>query len=736
VAEDERFGQIGIYLAGYYTAIDAGRYELRNAADELLAALTRGGSSSVLSRERFIFVCHSTGGLVVRYILTSNDHLFVNKTIGLVLIASPSSGSRWANRFGWLTSLFGHSIGKQLASGHWTTREIDAQFKNLLNERRIPRLMGVEAYENHFIVHRKWLPDKKVIVTEESAGRYFGAPKLLRGTNHFSTVKPTNRDHPAYELLLDFFEKHFGNQDHTALSDAAVVSFVFERYPSYPILRFSVCNNSDRRVQVSGLRVFKVASVKDEHGPTRGIFGPRMKLEYQLKSAMEGLSVDLFRGQVSNLEPGASEAFQIELDSENTVSLIDFEAECVIASTTISKAARPQHVVLVHAPTDDADGQIAVLDRTQLFESLLAKKKVLPWRACSYENCQTHEVALVRGAATLGFNAPADSWERLRRSFESTETFGFILASYADGLEQGFVPESVKTYLAEWISDPNSIKRTVMTDYEVPAVTVIRALSKLVTSAPSRKPTAPEEPCVYEIGLLDRLLEVSSVIDEPEDNDSVQSISNEHLKRTMGRTSLNLTRADLMDTIAKRIRDGATEFLVASLVVQPQLYHELHKILSEIVQRKKEIVHYDEDVVVADWWDWWQKNQTEVHKSLQWRGLSPRLAKAFEAFQTTHSVRLTEYVLDKDEVVRFAAARGPALSLTHLEILAHDPRPLIRLRVVRNSGTPVELLRKLANDGNSIVRRWVTNHPNVDEGILRKLEHDPVEGVRKFVSKS
>jgi len=209
VAEDSSFGEAGIYLGGYYTAVDAGRYEIRNAADELFSALNRGGTSSVLARNRLIFVCHSTGGLVVRHILTTNDHLFLNKTVGLVLIASPSYGSRWANRARWLTSFYGHSIGKQLASGHWTVKEIDAQFKNLLNERRIPKLVGVEAYENHFIFHRKWLPDKQVIVTEESVGRYFGSPILLRNTDHFSTVKPTSREHPSYELLGDFFEKHF-----------------------------------------------------------------------------------------------------------------------------------------------------------------------------------------------------------------------------------------------------------------------------------------------------------------------------------------------------------------------------------------------------------------------------------------------------------------------------------------------------------------------------------------------
>jgi pimeloyl-ACP methyl ester carboxylesterase len=207
IAEDTHFGNTGIYLGGYYTAIDSGGYEIRNAADELLAALNR---RSVLARDRLIFICHSAGGLVVRYILTNKHHLFVNKTVGLVLLASPSSGSRWATRANWLTSIYGHRVGKQLIAGHWTLKDLDAQFKNLLNDRRIPNLVGIEAYENHFVFHRRWLPNKQVVVTEDSAGRYFGAPVLLRNTDHFTISKPTGRTHPSYELLADFFDRHFG----------------------------------------------------------------------------------------------------------------------------------------------------------------------------------------------------------------------------------------------------------------------------------------------------------------------------------------------------------------------------------------------------------------------------------------------------------------------------------------------------------------------------------------------
>ena len=41
------------------------------------------------------------------------------------------------------------------------------------------------------------------------AGKFFGAPKLLRKTDHFSSVKPDGYDHPAHELLVDFYHDYF-----------------------------------------------------------------------------------------------------------------------------------------------------------------------------------------------------------------------------------------------------------------------------------------------------------------------------------------------------------------------------------------------------------------------------------------------------------------------------------------------------------------------------------------------
>ena len=215
IRKDPRLPEMGIYLGGYYTAIDAGAYDVRNCAYELFSALGRpdeNGRSPVMQSRQIIFICHSTGGIVARYVLDKYSDHFKSKRIGLVLIASPSYGARWADRLSFLVNFYNHSIGAQLRWGNWSLKELDASFKDLVNQRKIPELLGIEAYENHFIFHRRFLPNRQVIVTEESAGRYFGAPVMLRDTDHFTSVKPDNLQHPAHQLIVDFALQNFATQ--------------------------------------------------------------------------------------------------------------------------------------------------------------------------------------------------------------------------------------------------------------------------------------------------------------------------------------------------------------------------------------------------------------------------------------------------------------------------------------------------------------------------------------------
>ncbi len=209
---DHRLGRPSIFLGGYHTAVDAGAYEIANCASELHDALGRPDISRrppLLEHSAILFVCHSTGGIVVRYLLEKHYEQFKDKRVGLLLIASPSYGSTYADRLSWLASFYKNRLGQQLKWGSWSLEDLDRRFKDLVNDGRIPGLRGVEAYENHFVIRRKWLRPITHVVDEQSAGRYFGAARLLRNTDHFSAVKPDSISHPAHELLVDFVTKEF-----------------------------------------------------------------------------------------------------------------------------------------------------------------------------------------------------------------------------------------------------------------------------------------------------------------------------------------------------------------------------------------------------------------------------------------------------------------------------------------------------------------------------------------------
>ncbi|MGH8514360.1 MAG: esterase/lipase family protein, partial [Gammaproteobacteria bacterium] len=248
---DRGLGKMSIFLGGYYTGVGSTNYDVHAAAKELWGALNRPlafgdqpVTESVMDKKHIIFVTHSTGGIIARYLLWQHREMFRDKVVGLVLIASPSYGSQTANTFTLISNLYQQKMAKQLRWGSDVLIDLDRNFKDMVYERRIPDLLGVEGLENHFIVHKKLWPDARVVVDEESGGRYFGAPIRLRGTDHFSAAKPHDKDHPAHELLSDFLRRQVrpviaksAEARVTALQqDVRGVRGMFEKLEDTPIL--------------------------------------------------------------------------------------------------------------------------------------------------------------------------------------------------------------------------------------------------------------------------------------------------------------------------------------------------------------------------------------------------------------------------------------------------------------------------------------------------------------------
>jgi pimeloyl-ACP methyl ester carboxylesterase len=209
INNDDRLEHPAIFLGGYATAVDSGPYDIRQAAGELRDALKR---NDVLKKDRIIFIAHSTGGIITRFLLVHNQDLFRGKAIGVVLYASPSSGAPLAKMLSFLSEFYRNSLGMQLQPSNPTLIDLNNDFKDLIyNPNSDPdnlTMTGAEGVENFFIVHRRWWPDTVLVVPEESASSYWGAPKYLRRTNHFTTVKPTSIDDPGHELLITFYDKY------------------------------------------------------------------------------------------------------------------------------------------------------------------------------------------------------------------------------------------------------------------------------------------------------------------------------------------------------------------------------------------------------------------------------------------------------------------------------------------------------------------------------------------------
>ena len=212
VVEDDAFRGSGVYLGGYYTAFDSTIFGIADCAQWLLSALHAATDHpAVLDHERIIFVCHSLGGVVTRYMLERWREAFRNKKVGLLLMASPSLGSRYANTVENLIRLMQHETGHQL---DWKSPELvdlDRRFRDLLQQRLIPDLWGREACEHRFLLYHRYFSAIfnlfAPIVTVDSAARYFGDARILPDTTHSSCVKPATTDDYSYRLLLEFHKE-------------------------------------------------------------------------------------------------------------------------------------------------------------------------------------------------------------------------------------------------------------------------------------------------------------------------------------------------------------------------------------------------------------------------------------------------------------------------------------------------------------------------------------------------
>lgn len=211
ILRDTRFARPAIFLGGYYTDFSSGIYRIPDAANELLSYLKtedEDGRPPAIDKRKIVFLAHSTGGLVVRYAIERYQQLFTSKSVGLFLLASPSRGSAWANRLAWIRQLYDNKMAGQLARDNDFMVDLDSRFADLVSQKRIPSLVGIDLFENKFIV-RGPLSNVTHVVSAQDSASYIGAYKIVPNSDHFSIAKPRSRSDSPHQMLWDFYQTIF-----------------------------------------------------------------------------------------------------------------------------------------------------------------------------------------------------------------------------------------------------------------------------------------------------------------------------------------------------------------------------------------------------------------------------------------------------------------------------------------------------------------------------------------------
>lgn len=215
IANDEQLKGFGIFLGGYSTQLASHDYGLNECArelyDHLFTAQEPAKQAILKAAKTILFLCHSTGGIVVRHMLVRHVLEFREKRVGVILMASPSRGSFWADILDGVISFYKSDLAKVLRTKDELLSQLDEDFASLVTDwqTHIPNLTGAEACEHYFIFRRTLFgrlaskiplfPPR--VVDKESAGVYWRPVKQIANTDHFSIVKPESTSDEVHNFL-------------------------------------------------------------------------------------------------------------------------------------------------------------------------------------------------------------------------------------------------------------------------------------------------------------------------------------------------------------------------------------------------------------------------------------------------------------------------------------------------------------------------------------------------------
>lgn len=224
--------QPSILLASFHTGPSSRGFSIKDAREQIFDALFTSidGQPPAIEKRTIILIGHSLGGVLIRDMLSQHADRFVGKQLGLLLVASPSKGSNFANIASYAQWAIDNTMVRELEQGSSYLDEVHARFAKVAAEdgplkflvgRELSEHLGMLeaaarcasntlsiagvacAAKQRFYSYMEGGP----VVPEQSAVVYW--PELARPipqSDHSSIARPTDAGHPTHQALRELVE--------------------------------------------------------------------------------------------------------------------------------------------------------------------------------------------------------------------------------------------------------------------------------------------------------------------------------------------------------------------------------------------------------------------------------------------------------------------------------------------------------------------------------------------------
>lgn len=230
-ASDDANVSPSILLASFHTGPGSRSFSIADAQKQIFDALFSSidGQLPAVEKKTIILVGHSLGGVLLRDVLSRNADRLLGKRLGLLLVASPSKGSTFANIAGYAQWAVDNTMVRELEKGSAYLDEVHTRFATTIaDEGALRFLVGRELYEHLGMLEARArcasntlsltgvacaakrrianLVDGGPVVARDSAVVYWPeTARLVPQSDHSTIAHPTDVGHPTHQALRELF---------------------------------------------------------------------------------------------------------------------------------------------------------------------------------------------------------------------------------------------------------------------------------------------------------------------------------------------------------------------------------------------------------------------------------------------------------------------------------------------------------------------------------------------------